>query len=469
MTVGLPEAFVRSLTRVCFKPTRLYRQAVAKLVQAAGGPSDTERFLHFVRRVDSSGVGIWRLASQLRKDPERALELPPRFRAVPPDFRRLLTAYCRSPWYARLLRRWVVPVYCGAVSALVGYAVLVSCRHAYRKGVHSDWNWLAFAFSRCVLLLGQMDELLRAWMAETEMAQELRSALHRMIIASGHVTARLRHASALCRQVLNQTTYATDPLLAQRSLLRTGVLGGDFLFAVSAMLSFLAAGGAESTPERDLPEGLGRFPVLYPRLHEALARWYAPPSLGSRPQTPAIYLPTRGRTPSWEHPSLERALDSGQSLLAELPERLRGLQALVLNDIDLEAIGRRISETSTKTSFETLTEGSTELLAFGHAVWRMQNLSRQMGRVVYGDEDEQPIELMDRARAIELLWQENPDGDVDTDTLILAALSVLSLAPPRDGELETIWQMVERPGISAAQRWAAFVTFARLVRLRFDY
>ncbi len=468
MTVGLPEAFVRSLTRVCFKPTPLYRQAVEKLTEAAGGPSDVERFFHFLRRTDASGVGVWRLATQLRKDPGRALEPPPRFRDLPPDFRRLLTAYCRSPWYARLLRRWVVPVYCGAVSSLVGYAVLVSCRHAYRKGVHSDWNWLAFAFSRCVLLLGQMDELLRAWMAETKMAQELQSAFHRMIIASGHVTATLRHASSLCRQVVNRTTYATDPLLVQRSLLRTGVLGADFLFAVSAMLSFLAAGGAESTPEPDLADGLARFPVLYPRLHEALARWYAPPSLGSRPRPASIYLPQRGRTPFWEHPSLEQALDGGQSLLSELPARLKGLQALVLNDIDLEAIGRRISEASAKTSFETLTDGATELLAFGHAVWRMQNLSRHVSRVAYRDEDEQPVELMDRAQAIDLLWQELPDGPIDTDTLVVAALSILSLAAPRAGELQTIWQLVERPGISPAHRWAAFVTFARLVRLLYE-
>lgn len=456
------ESVARGLSRLFWRPTPAYKKAARELCVYAGGPEDPAKFLEILRTYDRSGIGLWRVARTMIKRRAEALEPPPTFERLPKDFRDLLASYCRSPWFARLLRRWVVPVYASAVASSVGYGVLTVTLHMYRRGLRVDWNWTAYAFTRCVLLLSQMDELLRAWLDETPMDSELRDGFRRMVIASGHVTAVLRHASTTCRHVLHGTTAAPDPLIAHRSLLRTGVLVSDFLFAISGMKALLAAGGAEVGHEADLPGPIATMPVMYPRLHMALARWYAPPSLGGQARPARIYLPTRGRTLYWEHPDVEQAVNGARSILEELPERLRGFQALLLNDLDIDSVIARVVPESSEASFDVLTEFTERLLGFGHAVWRLQALLRRARKWGQGEESAEAIALTDRPTAISLIW-----GDLTTvssASLLAAAQSVLCMAPPSDHELQGLWRLVESPDTLPRVRWAAFVTFARLVR-----
>ncbi len=452
---------LRWLVRLTFRSTPLYRKAVDRLRFFAGGPEDDRGFLNLVLGQDRWGMGIWRLVRAMKRHRDEALRLPPQLTRLPRDYRHLLAAYCRSPWYPRLLRRWVVPVYTAAIAATVGYSVLTVSRHMYKRGLGMDWNWAAYAFTRTVLLLAQMDELLRSWLAETPMDRGLHEGFHRMILASGHVTGTLRHAAATCRHVLNRTRSAPDPLLAHRSLLRTSVLAADFLFAISGMKALLSAGGAESGYEEDLPAPVGRMPVMFPRLHTALARWYAPPSLGGKARPAKIYLPTRGRTPYWEHPDIEQAIDGARSFLEEMPERLRGYQALLLNDVDIEDVIRRLVPGSAQSSFDVLVQFTSDLLDFGHAVWRLQSLTRKVASAAFENASGESF-VMARDDAIRMLWGEV--GAATSDELVRAALSLLSMAPPVGEELDDLWRIVEDGRSSPSIRWAAFVTFARLSR-----
>lgn len=453
--------------RLLFRPTPIYRRAAAELCYHAGGPENVEAFLAVLSRYDRTGLGIWRVARTMTKRRDEALDPPSTFQRLPREFRTLLNSYIRSPWYARLLRRWVVPVYTAAIAASVGYAVLTITRHMYRRGLQVDWNWAAYAFTRSILLLSQMDELLRAWIDEAPMDAELRDGFRRMIIASGHVTATLRHASSTCRHVLHRSTTAPDPLLAHRSILRTAVLAADFLFAISGMKALLAAGGAEANPEADLPGLAARMPVMYPRLHNALARWYAPPSLGGRARPARIYLPRRGQTPYWEHPDVEQAVDSGHSLLEELPDQLRGFQAILLNDMDLESVISCLVPESSQATFDVLTQFTSDLLEFGHSVWRLQAFIRRLKGPAQAKESIEAPAFMDRATAVRILWGAT-NGTVPSSQLLVAAQSLLSMAPPVPQELANLWAIAEAPHTPPAMRWAGFVTFARLARYLVD-